>query len=123
LIQNDAYDAMKKLTNLWIKRGFNTLVDEIISCIHTLIERIDSNELEVESYYYYRISSSVHAPVIENFFAIEIEALGDCLYYAVPNSLMRNGPLSTAGISNGTKIIEFQSSLKNKVRRCFYDAL
>jgi hypothetical protein len=49
---------MDKLTDLWIKKGFNALVDEIISHIRTLLERIHINELEVESYYYHRISFS-----------------------------------------------------------------
>jgi hypothetical protein len=123
LIQNDAYDSMKKLIDLWVKKGFTKLADEIISYIRTLPERIHTNELEVEIYYYHKISSSVHAPVLENFFAVETEALGDCFYHAVSISLIGNGSLSTAlRFATVAKIIEFQNLLKNKVRRRFYEA-
>ncbi len=112
LIQNDVYNSMKKLTDLWIKKGFNKLADKIISYMRTLSERIYTNELEVESYYYHRIISSVRAPVFENLFAVETEALGDCFYHAVSISLMGNGSLSTAEISNGSKNNRISKSIE-----------
>ncbi len=61
--------------------------------------------------------------MLENFFAIETEVLGNCFYHAVSISLIGNGSLSTAlRFATVAKIIKFQNLLKNKIRRRFYEA-
>ncbi len=75
LIQNDAYDSMKKSTDLWIKKEFNRLVDEIISYIRTLLERIHTKNLKVTITIEQVIPFMLQCS--KNFFAVDIDGLGD----------------------------------------------
>jgi hypothetical protein len=77
LVQNNAYKAMNELYRIWSQKGYQSLANEIILYIRSFPERIYNDEIQVSAFYRCKIMSSVHRSVLNSFFAIETEALGD----------------------------------------------
>jgi hypothetical protein len=119
LIDNDAYDSMDTLFNQWSTDGYESLGNEIVSHIRSFPERIYSNETRVDNFYYNLIENSdLHRFVLDEFFPVETEARGDCLYDAISISLTGNGSLATAiRFATVAKIIEFRNQLEPVVNR------
>jgi len=125
LIQNDAYKSMEELCRIWFLKRFQSLAEDIIQHIRSFPQRIYSDETEVSSFYLNEIRSSHHfSPILNDFFAVETEALGDCFYHAISICLTGNGSLSTAlRFATVAAIIEHRDLLEAKVRHRFYEGL
>jgi hypothetical protein len=92
------------------------LAKEIINYICSFPQTIYSNETQVEPFYFNKINSSPHSSVLNSFFPIETEAIGDCFYNAISIALTGTECLSTViRFATVAKIIENRVPLKARV--------
>jgi hypothetical protein len=125
LIRNNAYESMEELCRVWSLKRFQSLAEDIIRHVRSFSQRIYSDEIEVSSFYLNKIRSSDHFySILNDFFAVETEAFGDCFYHAISICLTGNGSLSTAlRFATVAAIIENRDLLEAKVRHRFFEGL
>ncbi len=117
LVQNDSYQSMKKLSELWKLKNYQSLANEIILYIrkpHPVIFHKD--DFLFDDHYLENIFFSPHRTVINSFSPIETEANCECFYHEISIALIGNGSLATAlRFATVAKIIEFEVPLKTGV--------